>query len=109
MGKYTSLTQQLREEEHNKEVVNNKPVKINNINIDTDSNTASRSGDSATPLRPYAVNAVIPCIHGMKAHSCGVCSGYARWLIEDERRLRRAQASPEEVRREFWRSVRGAN
>jgi hypothetical protein len=52
----------------------------------------------STPLR---------CIHDMAPDKCAVCGGYVRWLIADEGRLRRAQASPEEVRREFWRSVGG--
>lgn len=53
--------------------------------------------------------AAVRCIHDMTPDTCAVCSGYARWLIEDERRLRRAQADSEGVRREFWRSVRGAS
>lgn len=47
------------------------------------------------------------CIHDTNPDACGVCSGYARWLIADEGRLRRAQADPDGVRREFWRAVRG--
>jgi hypothetical protein len=109
MGKYMSLARQLREEEHSKDVIDNKSVKINTISIDTDSHTPDRPDGGATPLRPYAVNAVIQCIHSRKAEACGVCSGYARWLIEDESRLRRARANPEAARREFWRSVRGAH
>jgi hypothetical protein len=105
MGKYTSLARQLREEEHSKEVVDNKSVKINTISIDTDSHTPDRPDGGATPLRPYAVNAVIRCIHSLEPSTCGSCSGYARWLAQDEGRLRRAQARPEEARREFWRSV----
>ena len=109
MGKYTNLARQLKDEEHNKEVLDNKSVKINNISIDTGSNTPDRPAAEATPLRPYAVNAVIQCIHSMKPSTCGVCSGYARWLGEDEGRLRRARMRPEEARREFWRSIgRGA-
>src|SRR5215203_4426614 len=105
MGKYTSLAQQLREEDHSKEAVGDKSVKINTMSTDTDSHTPDRPGGGATPLRPYAVNAVIQCIHSLEESICGVCSGYARWLAEDEGRLRRAQARPEEARREFWRSV----
>jgi hypothetical protein len=47
------------------------------------------------------------CIHGTTFDKCAVCSGYVRWLVGDEDRLRRAQANPETVRREFWRAVRG--
>jgi hypothetical protein len=107
MGKYTSLARQLRDEEHNKEVLDNKSVKINSIDIDSDGNSTGRPRNGDTPLRPYAVNAVIQCIHGMKPRTCGVCSGYARWLGEDEGRLRRARMRPEEARREFWRLVKG--
>ena len=106
MGKYTSLARQLREEDHNKEVINNKSVKINNIGIDTDSNISDQPSDGATPLRPYAVNAVVQCIHGTTPDACLVCNGYTRWLVEDEGRFRRARDNPEEVRREFWRSAR---
>jgi hypothetical protein len=42
-----------------------------------------------------------------KRDACAVCSGYARWSIADEVRLRKAQANPEAVRREFWRSESG--
>lgn len=51
----------------------------------------------------------VRCIHNMAPDDCAVCRGYARWLIEDEDRLRRAQANPDAARREFWRSVRGAS
>ena len=108
MGKYTSLARQLRDEEHNKEVLDNKSVKINSIDIDSDGNSTGRPHDEDTPLRPYAVNAVIQCIHGISPSACGVCSGYARWLAEDDDRLRRAQTRPEEVRREFWRLMKGS-
>ena len=53
--------------------------------------------------------AAVPCIHDTSADVCAVCSGYARWLIEDEGRLRRAQADPAGLRREFWRAAQGAN
>ena len=108
MGKYTSLARQLRDEEHNKEILDDKSVKINSIDIDSGSNPAARPCDEATLLRPYAVNAVIQCIHGISPSACGVCSGYARWLAEDDDRLRRAQTRPEEVRREFWRLMKGS-
>lgn len=41
------------------------------------------------------------CIHEMASGTCAVCSGYVRWLIAGEERLRRAQAGPEAVRREY--------
>ncbi len=46
----------------------------------------------------------VPCIHGTTQDKCCVCTGYARWLIADEGRVRRAQVDPDGVRREFWRS-----
>jgi hypothetical protein len=108
MGKYTSLARQLRDEEHNKEVLDNKSVKINSIDVDSDGSPTGRPHNGDTPLRPYAVNAVIQCIHGISPSVCGVCSGYARWLAGDADRLRRAQTQPEEVRREFWRLMKGS-
>ncbi len=67
----------------------------------------------AAPPKPRYTNlarrsgAAVRCIHDTTPDACQVCNGYARWLIADPDRLRRAQARPEEVRREFWRSVRG--
>ena len=63
--------------------------------------------ESATPLRPPVVNTDVRCIHDTTSDKCAVCNGYARWLRADEDRLRRAQANPEGVRREFWQAVRG--
>ncbi len=60
--------------------------------------------EDSTPLRGYAVNADIRCIHRLPSKECAVCSGYVRWLIADEERVRRAQNNPEAVRREFWRA-----
>lgn len=51
--------------------------------------------------------APVCCIHNTQPDECAVCSGYVRWLIADENRIRRMQANPEAVWREFWRSVRG--
>ena len=109
MGKYTSLARQLEEPGAQKKGVS---TRIDNtykhsIVVDTKSSSVAQPSDDATPLRPYAVNAVIPCIHRLASDDCAVCSGYIRWLIADEDRFRRAQSNPESVRREFWRSVRG--
>ena len=49
---------------------------------------------------------VVSCIHGTTKDKCAVCSGYVRWLIADEERLRRAQSDSDGVRREFWRALR---
>ncbi len=87
MGKYTSLAQKISEEELRK---TSSPV-----------DNPSPEDTAHTPLRPNAVNAVIRCIHGLTKDSCGVCSGYVRWLMANEGRLRRAQANPEATRREY--------
>jgi hypothetical protein len=107
MGKYTNLAKQLREGDGQKRDISNKYVKINNIKKEKNPPSVESALDGATRLRGYAVNAVVRCIHGTTPDACQVCNGYARWLIADEDRLRRAQARPEEVRREFWRSVKG--
>jgi hypothetical protein len=138
MGKYTDLARVLGDTPQEVGGVdNNKSVNINNISKAISSNSVALPAEKVTNLRttnltnlsgeevwiasapkPRYTNligksgplagAAVPCIHGMTRDACAVCSGYARWLIEDEGRLRRAQASPEKVRREFWRSVRGA-
>ncbi len=139
MGKYTNLIRKIEETEPQKKVVVNNLDNTykHSILIDTANNTAATLPDNdtnlrttnltnlteqagvnsvdtpsdvATPLRPYAVNAVnadIRCIHRLPSEACAVCSGYVRWLIADEERVRRAQNNPEAVRREFWRLVRG--
>lgn len=83
------------------------PVEMSQGVASGDKGEAERAVNHDTPLRPYAVNAVIRCIHGMTSDECAVCSGYVRWLMADEDRFRRARANPEAVRREFWRAVKG--
>ncbi len=117
-------------------VGNNKSVNINNINKATSSNSTAHRVEGGTSLRPTTLTTLteseeeevwvatepdrrrytnlyregarppVRCIHDTTSDECAVCSGYVRWLIEDEGRLRRAQADPESVRREFW-AVRG--
>ena len=79
-----------------------------------DKGGAENREKGATSLRPTTLTTLIagedekrdvPCIHGTPQDACAVCSGYARWLAADGERLRRAQADPEAVRREFWREV----
>lgn len=93
MGKYTSLARLPEEPRPQKKGV--VPMIDNtykhSILIETDKNSVDSPSDSATPLRPYAVNAVIRCIHRLPSEACAVCSGYVRWLIADEERVRRAQ------------------
>jgi hypothetical protein len=122
MGKYTSLARNLKEDittPQEEVFVRNTNVKINTKEHTKDSNPPKASAEEATPLRPTTLTTLIGrekdetrsvrCIHNMTATTCGVCSGYARWLAEDEGRLRRALADPDAARREFWRAVRGAS
>src|SRR5215207_9081146 len=63
---------------------------------------------SATPLRPYAVYAVVRCIHSKPSDACAVCNGYARWLrAGGGGRIEKSRRNPEAVRREFWQGVLG--
>ncbi len=134
MDKYTNLVRKIEETEpQKKDVVNNLdntykhsiligtannttttlPDNDTNLRTTNLTNLTEQAGvtsvdtpsDVATPLRPYAVNAVIRCIHGTTEERCALCSGYVRWLIADEERLRRAQNNPEAARREFWRQA----
>ncbi len=132
-GKY------LEEPQVEEVVGNNKSVKINNINKATSSNSTAHRIEGVTSLRPTTLTTLIEseeeevwvatdpdrrrytnlsrkgtgapvrCIHDTTSDECAVCSGYVRWLIEDEGRLRRAQADPEGVRREFWAGRGGAS
>lgn len=56
-----------------------------------------------TNLTNLTGSASVRCLHRMSSDKCAVCNGYVRWLVADEGRMRRAQANPEAVRREFWR------
>ncbi len=137
MGKYTDLARKyLDGPQVEGVVVYNKSVNINNIKKAISSNAGTLRSEGVTSLRPTTLTTLLPpeeevwvaaepdrcrytnlyrkgegasvrCIHDMPSDECAVCSGYARWLIEDEGRLRRAQADPEGVRREFWRTGRG--
>ncbi len=116
MGKYTSLACLPEETRPQKKGV---VTKIDNtykhsILIDTANNTASTLHDNDTNLRTTNLTnlteqaggtSVFLCIHRLPSKECAVCSGYVRWLIADEERVRRAQNNPEAVRREFWRAT----
>jgi hypothetical protein len=120
MGKYTSLARTLRSEpegakpeEDKGSSQKNTCVNINNIDKPIDSDPPAESSGSVTTIRPTTLTtlildekAAVVCIHNIEPEECAVCSGYVRWLIEGEGRLRRATANPEEARREFWRSVK---
>ncbi len=111
MGKYTSLARNLEESRPQVKGGNtrlsNTNVKINTIEKTEQLSPVPPIKDTATPLRGYAVNAVVRCIHNTTPDRCAVCSGYARWLGSNEARLLRAQRDPEAVRREFWREAKG--
>jgi hypothetical protein len=111
MGKYTNLARNLKKSKPQETRFNpglsNTNVKINTIEKTIKASPVAPTAESATPLRPYAVNAVVRCIHSTTPDKCAVCSGYVRWLGSDEARLSRAQRDPEAARREFWREVRG--
>ena len=118
MGKYTSLARKTEETETQK---NRVPKGGNNtykhsIAVDTGSNSITSLPEGSTNLRTTNLTnltetnpspcAVVRCIHGTTSHECAVCSGYVRWLMADEDRLRRAQGDPGTVRCEFWQLVR---
>jgi hypothetical protein len=98
MGKYTSLAHKYEEAElqgrGGKATVRNDYVKINIINKETNPPSEPLPVEPGTPLRPYAVNAVIRCIHGKARDECAVCSGYARWLIAGGRADRKGASEP---------------
>jgi len=126
MDKYTSLARTLRDGPEATQPGEDKGssqkktcVNINNNDKTIDSNPPFESSGSVTTLRPTTLTTLIlaekdetdekasvVCIHNVEPEECAVCSGYVRWLIEGDGRLRRATANPEETRREFWRSVK---
>ena len=127
MGKYTNLARTLRDEPGNTDfrrdkgnIERNIYINIDNKDKRIDSNSPVESSGTVTTLRPTTLTtlildekdetnekAAVGCIHNVEPEECAVCSGYVRWLIEDDSQLRRATANPEEARREFWRSVKG--
>ena len=127
MGKYMSLARTLRSEPKGVKPEGDKGssrknicININNNDKIIDSNPPAESSGGVTTLRPTTLTTLIldekdetnekasvVCIHNVEPEECAVCSGYVRWLIEGEGRLRRARANPEEARRAFWRSVKG--
>jgi hypothetical protein len=110
MGKYTSLARKVEESRPQKNAVDrglNNTYKHSMV-VDTGGNTAAPLSESGTNLRTTNLTNLteVPCIHGHAEDACAVCSGYVRWLAEDEDRLRAAQTNPGAVRREFWRAIR---
>ena len=124
MGKYTSLARTLRDgsEEANfgegkGSTQKNTYVNINNNDKRTDSNPPTGPAGSVTTLRPTTLTTFIEsekdeargvvCIHSLEHDACAVCSGYVRWLIEDEVRIVAARGNPEAARRQYRKTLGG--
>ena len=43
----------------------------------------------------------IVSIHNLNPEVCAVCSGYVRWLIEDDARIAAAQSNPKTTRQRY--------
>ncbi len=113
MGKYTNLARKYAgdspQEKGGRARLDNISVKMNTTNQETTNPPVSPPAETGTPLRPYAVNAVVRCIHDNAPDACAVCSGYVRWLSAGgDGRVAEAQRDPEAARRAFWRSMKGA-
>src|SRR5215208_4956040 len=127
MGKYTSLARTHRDEpedaksrEDKGSSQNNMCVNIYNIDKSIDSNLVDEPSGSVTTLRPTTLTTLIPderdeidekalviCIHNVDWETCAVCSGYVRWLIEDDARLSAARSNPEATRRRYQETIEG--
>jgi hypothetical protein len=124
MGKYTSLARTLRGEPEEADFGTNKGstqkntyVNINIKHKNTGSNSPAESSETLTTLRPTTLTTLIEdenhekrgvtCIHGMTHVACAVCSGYVRWLIEDEARISAARSDPEAARRQYRKTLVG--
>lgn len=127
MGKYTSIARTLRNEPEDAESredkgssQNNIYVNINNIDKSIDSNLVDKSSGSITTLRPTTLTTLIPderdeidekalviCIHNVDQETCAVCSGYVRWLLEEDARLSAARSNPEATRRQYRKTLEG--
>jgi len=127
MGKYTSIARTLRDEPEGTKSRENKGNSQNNIHVNTnnidksiDSNLVDEATGSVTTLRPTTLTTLIPvekdeidkkalviCIHNVDQETCAVCSGYVRWLIEDEARLSAARSNPGTTRRQYRKTLGG--
>jgi hypothetical protein len=118
VGKYTSLARALRDEPEKRDFGKDKGDSQRNTNINInkkdkriDSNPSTNSRGSVTTLRPTTLTTLIPiekderapvvCIHNMAPSKCALCSGYVRWLIEDDARISAAQNNPEATRQRY--------
>jgi hypothetical protein len=116
MGKYTSLARTLRNElveaksrEDKGSSQKNTYVNINNTDKSIDSSPLVEPSVTVTTPRPTTLTTLIPdekgekapviCIHRLTQDECAVCSGYVRWLIEDDARISAARSNPEAARR----------
>jgi hypothetical protein len=127
MGKYTSIARILRNELEDAESredkgssQNNIYVNINNIDESIDSNLVDEASGSVTTLRPTTLTTLIldekdktdekplvVCIHNVESEECAVCSGYVRWLIEDDARLSAARSNPDATRERYRETIEG--
>jgi TubC N-terminal docking domain len=46
------------------------------------------------------------CPHGLRPDECACCSGFVKWVIKDEGRMRLLLSNPDKARQEFWRLVK---
>ena len=121
MGKYTSIARALRNEPEGAKQ-NDMCVNINNMDESIYSNLVDESSASVTTLRPTTLTTLIPdvkdeivekalviCIHNVDQQTCAVCSGYVRWLIDDDARLSTARSNPEATRRQYRKTLEGGS
>jgi hypothetical protein len=128
MGKYTSLARSFRDDEPpeagtstaKKKGVLDKDIyeyRLNEQRIDIGSPArAQRPKNSVTKLRSTNLTnlkpdekdekALVLCIHNLAPEACALCSGYVRWLIEDEARISGARRNPEAMRRRYRETLR---
>jgi hypothetical protein len=123
MGKYTSLARKIEETEPQESFVDKGETNSykHSTLIDINNAPVPPSEEGVTNLRTTKLTNLIgprrpnlrgddvqvTCIHETTVYRCAVCSGFVRWLIADDRRMRRAEVDPEVVRRDFWQAVKG--
>jgi hypothetical protein len=116
VGKYTNLARKKKEEKPQEKLIDTNYINTykHSILLDTTSSpdvppprsdTNLRTTNLTNLIEPADPPSVAPCMHRVGADECAVCSGYVRWLIEDEARVLRARHSPTAVRREFGESA----
>ena len=129
MGKYTSLARSFRDDEQPEVEAHEafegcivgKDIYVYSLNEQKiDKEPPSRGKlpkNSSTILRTTNLTNLKPaerdekrviCLHQLDQDVCAVCSGYARWLIGGDTRLRAAQADPEGMRRRYRETLDGS-